>query len=121
MLQAKDDSFVSLVRNSDKPVVAYFTAPWCPPCQMIKPHVKALAKKLDREVTVIMVDVDDCPQTMQNILHKSGVTSIPTFFLYNHQKDQPLERPTRIHTGPLSKRQLENWITSNLHQSGEQT
>lgn len=121
MLDAKDDNFVSLVRSSDKPVVAYFTAPWCPPCQSIKPHVKRLAKKLERDLTVIMVDVDVCPSTMADVLHKSGVTRIPTFFLYTDGKNQLLDKPTKVHTGPLSARQLENWITSNLAQSGEQS
>lgn len=121
MLEATDDTFVSLVKASDKPVVAYFTAPWCPPCQAIKPHVKKLARKLEREVKVIMVDVDVCPVTMNEVLHKFGVTRIPTFFLYNDAKNQLLDKPNHVHTGPLSARQLENWITSKLAQSGEQT
>ncbi len=54
-------------------VVVDFSAPWCGPCRMMDPHLKAAAEELAGKVTIVKVNVDDSPE----IAMKYGVQGIP--------------------------------------------
>jgi len=56
-------------------VQVYFTASWCGPCQMIKPHANHLACD-NPHVKYFMVDVDDDPEDLAD---KFKITGMPTF------------------------------------------
>ena len=52
-----------------------FWAPWCGPCQMMKPVVEELEKELEGKVEFVQINVDE----NQEEAVKYGVMSIPTF------------------------------------------
>lgn len=52
-----------------------FWAPWCGPCQMMKPVVEELEKELKGKVEFIQINVDED----QAKAAQYGVMSIPTF------------------------------------------
>lgn len=52
-----------------------FWAPWCGPCQMMKPVIEELEKELDGKVEFIKINVDE----NQEEAAKFGVMSIPTY------------------------------------------
>jgi thioredoxin 1 len=52
-----------------------FWAPWCGPCQMMKPIVEELEKELAGKVEIVEVNVDE----NQAEASKYGVMGIPTF------------------------------------------
>lgn len=54
-----------------------FWAPWCGPCQMMKPIIEELEKELAGKVEFQEINVDEDQQTAS----KYGVMSIPTFVL----------------------------------------
>merc|ERR1719487_836128 len=64
--------------KSDKLVVVYFTATWCPPCQMIAPKFAALAEELGDAAVLVKVDVDDNAETSE----ACGIQCMPTFQFY---------------------------------------
>lgn len=62
-------------------VIVDFTAKWCPPCRKIKPVIKKLADD-HAELTVIIVDVDDCVEVAES----NNVTAMPTIHFYHDGK-----------------------------------
>ncbi len=54
-----------------------FWAPWCGPCQMMKPIIEALEKELKDKVEFVKVNVDEDQETAS----KYGVMGIPTFIV----------------------------------------
>ena len=52
---ATNESLVSKTHKAN--VLLYFTAPWCGPCQQLKPILRTIAD--EGLVTVVEIDVDD--------------------------------------------------------------
>jgi thiol:disulfide interchange protein len=88
---------------SHKPVLAYFTASWCPPCQQMKqetwpdPKVQAALA----QVVPVKIDVDEFPDAAQ----ESGVTSIPRLQLL-----QPDGTPDASRVGFILPDELVRWL-----------
>ena len=60
--------------KSDKLVVIYFTATWCPPCQMIAPKFEAMAGEFT-DAVLVKVDVDE----NEEFAEACGISCMPTF------------------------------------------
>jgi thioredoxin 1 len=60
-----------------------FWAPWCGPCQMMKPVVEELEKELSGKVEVVEINVDE----NQAEAAKYGVMGIPTFVIEQDGKE----------------------------------
>jgi thioredoxin 1 len=63
---------------SQKPIMVFFTAPWCGPCRLSVPAVKDVMKEFASELDCVEVCTDDLPEVAAD----SGVVSIPTIQLY---------------------------------------
>lgn len=60
-----------------------FWAPWCGPCNMMKPVVEKLEKELQGKVEFIKINVD----ADQAAASKYGVMGIPTFIVEKDGKE----------------------------------
>lgn len=69
------EEFDKEVIKADQVVMVDFWATWCGPCKMLKKELE----KLNSEVKIVTVDVDNCPE----IAAKFNITSIPTMLFYN--------------------------------------
>ena len=102
--QVTDDSFDDVVLSADGPVLVDFWAEWCGPCKQIAPALEELATKMEGQVTVAKVNIDDNPMTPS----KYGVRSIPTLMLFKNGE----VAATKI--GAVATTQLVDWVNENI-------
>ena len=76
--------FTDDVINSEAPLtVAYFTAPWCGPCRMLKPRLEELESE---NLGMTVVRIDASIETDRAADFK--IMTVPTLLLYaNHHGD----------------------------------
>lgn len=99
-----DADFAQEIEQHDGLAMVDFWAVWCGPCQIIAPHVEALATEYADKVKVAKLDVDQSPQTPARF----GVRSIPSvlFFRGGELVDQVV--------GAVPKSQLVDRIEKHL-------
>ncbi|CAI2304759.1 unnamed protein product [Caenorhabditis sp. 36 PRJEB53466] len=65
--------------KKSQPVILFFTASWCGPCQHVYPEVETLsAEHLDR-LTFFKIDVD--VDENEELVNQYDINSMPTFVL----------------------------------------
>ena len=102
--QVTDDSFDAVVLSAEGPVLVDFWAEWCGPCKQIAPALEELATKMEGQVTIAKVNIDDNPMTPS----KYGVRSIPTLMLFKNGE----VAATKI--GAVATTQLVDWVNENI-------
>mmetsp|Transcript_8896 Transcript_8896/g.13190 ORF Transcript_8896/g.13190 Transcript_8896/m.13190 type:complete len:185 (-) Transcript_8896:108-662(-) len=63
----------------EKPVLVFFSAPWCGPCRLSNPVVKDIKKQFSNEIDVVEICTDDLP----DVASDADVVSIPTIQVYH--------------------------------------
>lgn len=67
-----------LSKDISRPVLVFYTAPWCGPCRLTIPVVKEILKQYSGELDVVEVCTDDLAEVAED----AGVLSIPTIQFY---------------------------------------
>ena len=78
MTKVTDADFAQEIEQHEGLAMVDFWAAWCGPCQIIAPHVEALATEYADKVKVAKLDVDQSPQTPARF----GVRSIPSVLFF---------------------------------------
>jgi len=74
--------FDAAIKQSERPVLVDFWAPWCGPCRLQLPILERLASDAGDAYRVYKVNVDDHSQ----LAARFGITSIPTLLLFREGK-----------------------------------
>ena len=101
---ATDETFDSIVKDSNLPVVVDFWAEWCGPCKQIGPTLEEISNEMKDQVTIAKHNIDNEPNTPT----KYGVRGIPTMLLF---KDGEL-KSTKV--GATPKSDIVAWIKENI-------
>jgi thioredoxin 1 len=78
--QVLSSDSVTLKESKDarRPILVYFTAPWCGPCRLTVPIIKEIINQFQSMIDIVDVCTDDLPEVAEN----AGVVSIPTIQIY---------------------------------------
>ncbi|MBW4554528.1 MAG: thioredoxin [Trichormus sp. ATA11-4-KO1] len=60
-----DGEFETEVLQAEQPVLVYFWASWCGPCQLMSPLINLVATKYSDRLKVVKIEVDPNPITVK--------------------------------------------------------
>ncbi|XTZ20008.1 MAG: thioredoxin family protein [cyanobacterium endosymbiont of Rhopalodia fuxianensis] len=96
VLEITDTKFEEEVFYAKQPVLVYFWASWCGPCQLVSPSIGAIAKIYNDRLKVVKLEVDSNPKATV----ECKVEGVPALRLY---KDKEL---LASHEGAITKQKL---------------
>jgi putative thioredoxin len=106
MTDVTDATFNEEVMEKSKNmiVVVDFWAPWCPPCQILKPIMEKLAGEYEEKAAIVKVNVEDNKKTANDY----GIMSIPAVKMFKDGKiiDEFM--------GAKPEEEIKGWIDSHL-------
>lgn len=105
MLETTDQTFAAEVEQASGPVLVDFHAPWCGPCQALRPVLAQLDQRRP-DLKIVGVDYDRSPQ----IALRYGVRALPTLILFRDGKAVG----QRAGNVPASLAELERMIDGTL-------
>lgn len=83
IIELTDSAFDSEVKNSSRPVLVDFWAPWCAPCSAVTPVLEKIAEEFSGKLKVFKLNIDD----NQKMASEFGVMSIPTLIIFKEGKE----------------------------------
>ncbi len=92
------------IANSPVPLFVDFWAPWCGPCIISAPIVKALGSKMAGEMVVLAVNTQDAPEAAET----HAIYAIPTFAVFRHGEEVARQM------GLLPRGEMERWVRGVL-------
>lgn len=90
------NNFEETILKSKTPVLVDFYADWCTPCKMMSPIIEEISNEFKGKITVLKINIDECP----DIAQKYSVMSIPTIILFKNGE------ATKTSVGVTSKEKL---------------
>ena len=96
VLEITDSKFEEEVFLAKQPVLVYFWASWCGPCQLVSPSIGVIAETYSDRLKVVKLEVDSNPKATA----ECKVEGVPALRLY---KDKEL---LASYEGAITKQKL---------------
>lgn len=91
VVELTDVNFDNEIKNTDKPVLVDFWAPWCGYCRKQAPIIDELAEELGDKAVVATVNIDDNQQKASEFF----ISGIPAILVFKNGK--PVEQMSGVH------------------------
>ena len=91
--------------NNGEKLIVEFWAPWCGPCQMMKPVFERVASSNETEVKMFTMNIDNNKEVAMSL----GIRSIPTVKLFNTGQNVD----TKV--GVLNEGQIKELVTELIN------
>lgn len=82
VVELTDENFDIELKNTDKPVLVDFFAPWCGHCRVQGPIIDALADEIGSEAVVAKINVDDNREKAAEYF----ISGIPAILVFKNGK-----------------------------------
>ncbi|BAZ03465.1 thioredoxin family protein [Calothrix sp. NIES-3974] len=82
VLTITDAEFETEVLKSEQPVLVYFWASWCGPCQLMSPQINSIADTYAEKLKVVKMEVDPNPVAVKQY----QVEGVPALRLLQGEK-----------------------------------
>ncbi|MBD2139764.1 thioredoxin [Anabaena sp. FACHB-1237] len=102
-----DAEFEREVLEAEKPVLVYFWASWCGPCQLMSPAINIAANTYSDRLKIVKMEVDPNPITVKQY----QVEGVPALRLI---KEKQLLESTE---GAISKDKLMSFLDKHLSEN----
>lgn len=76
------DAFKEIMENNPGLVIIKLGAPWCGPCQVIAPDVKAMFDTMPSNVQCLSINIDDNVEFYSFLKKKRVVNGVPALLCY---------------------------------------
>ena len=76
------EEFMKIIASNNGVLVFKFGAEWCKPCALIKPLLDTMIPQLPTNVTVYILDIDDCFDLYSYLRHLKMVNGVPCMLVY---------------------------------------
>jgi thioredoxin 1 len=86
----------------DKRTAVYFFAKWCPACKKFSPVIDQVSDRVDEEVKLVKVNVDE----KKDLTEAANVKNIPVIYLFDENG-----KLLRVLNGSMDKKRLEAALT----------
>lgn len=105
VITISDAEFEAEVLQAELPVLVYFWASWCGPCQLMSPLINSAATTYSDRLKVVKMEVDPNPVTVKQY----QVEGVPALRLF--QKDTVLASTE----GVIGKDKLLSILDTHIH------
>lgn len=102
--------FETKVLGNDKVVLVDFWAEWCPPCRAMAPILHAVADKLDRDVDIVKVNIEESPDNGA-LAAQYNIRSIPNMHVF--KKGQVVDYVVGMTSAPALEHTLKVYIAKS--------
>jgi thioredoxin 1 len=101
VLELKDSTWDSEVKQSDIPVIVDFWASWCGPCKMMAPVFEEISKDYDGKLKFTKLSTEHFP----DLAGQNMITGIPCLVIYN--KGEEVDRIVGFNPKPALKEKID--------------
>jgi len=102
----KSEALFTKLKDSSRPIIIDFWAPWCVPCRVMEPSIQQIEQKYGDQVDVWKINADQHPDVLRSL----KVMGIPTVIGFSHGREVIRK------TGVQSLESLEILFDATLHQ-----
>ncbi len=81
--EVDEDSYEQEVIKTNRPVVAYFWAPWCKFCNIMTPRFENLVKDFKGDVKFCKINIEE----NEELAKRNNLRGIPCIILYHGERE----------------------------------